>query len=58
LSKNLLRILILQSKLVKEVSKKLDASFSVNGFSRINLGEGIEKREDNLADEVAKLTQQ
>jgi geranylgeranyl pyrophosphate synthase len=29
---------------------------TVNSFLKINLGEGIEKREDNLADEVAKMT--
>lgn len=45
------------TKLLKEVEGKIDAKVTVKGFSRINLGEGIEKREDNLADEVAKLTQ-
>jgi elongation factor Ts len=45
------------SKLVKEVEAKVGASITINGFSKLNLGEGIEKKEDNLADEVAKLTQ-
>lgn len=45
------------SQLVKEVEGKTGGSITVKGFSRVNLGEGIEKREDNLADEVAKMTQ-
>ncbi|MBT3584330.1 MAG: elongation factor Ts [Halobacteriovoraceae bacterium] len=43
-------------KLVAEVAAKLGADISVKSFHKINLGEGIEKREDNLADEVAKMT--
>ena len=46
------------SKLLKQVGDKVGATFTVNGFEKINLGEGIEKKEDNLADEVAKMTQQ
>lgn len=45
------------SKLVKEVEGKVGSKISVKGFSKVNLGEGIEKKVDNLADEVAKLTQ-
>ncbi len=45
------------SKLVKEVEGKIGGTITVNGFDKINLGEGIEKKEDNLAEEVAKMTQ-
>jgi elongation factor Ts len=44
------------SQLVKEVEGKVGSSISIKGFSKMNLGEGIEKKEDNLADEVAKMT--
>ena len=43
--------------LIKEVEGKIGSKITVASFSRIKLGEGIEKREDNLADEVAKMTQ-
>jgi elongation factor Ts len=43
---------------VAEVAKASGASLEVLGFHTLNLGEGIEKRVDNLADEVAKMTQQ
>jgi elongation factor Ts len=43
-------------KLIKQVSEKLGHEIKVNRFFKLNLGEGIEKREDNLADEVAKMT--
>ena len=46
------------SALINEVSAKVGAKITINGFSKMNLGEGIEKKQDNLADEVAKLTQQ
>ena len=45
------------SKLIKEVEGKVGSKISVKGFSKINLGEGIEKKVDNLAEEVAKMTQ-
>ncbi|EQC44421.1 translation elongation factor Ts [Bacteriovorax sp. BSW11_IV] len=45
-------------KLVAEVVGKAGADITVKGFKKINLGEGIEKKEDNLAEEVAKMTQQ
>ena len=41
--------------LIKETSKKLGTSIQVNRFVRYILGEGIEKQEDNFADEVAAL---
>ncbi len=44
-------------KLIEEVSKKVGTEVSIAGFQKLNLGEGIEKKADNLADEVAKMTQ-
>lgn len=43
-------------KLVQAVAKEVGADLTVGGFKVLNLGEGIEKKEDNLADEVAKMT--
>jgi elongation factor Ts len=43
-------------KLIEEVGKELGATLKVAGFQKLNLGEGIEKKEDNLAEEVAKMT--
>ena len=40
---------------VAEVSKAVGAPIAVKSFIRYAKGEGIEKREDNLADEVAKM---
>ncbi|MBD65135.1 MAG: elongation factor Ts [Halobacteriovoraceae bacterium] len=45
------------SALVKEYEGKAGGKITLKGFSRVNLGEGIEKKEDNLAEEVAKMTQ-
>ncbi len=45
-------------KLVEDAAKAAGAEIAVAGFAKINLGEGIEKKEDNLADEVAKMTGQ
>lgn len=45
------------SKLVAQVGEKIGATLTVKGFDKLDLGAGIEKKEDNLADEVAKLTQ-
>ena len=45
------------AKLVEGVASKIGAKLEVKGFTKLDLGEGIEKKkEDNLADEVAKLT--
>lgn len=41
--------------LVTELTLKIGEKISVRRFTKFNLGEGIEKREDNLADEVAKM---
>jgi elongation factor Ts len=46
------------SQLVAGKAKELGADLRVLGFQKINLGEGIEKKQDNLAEEVAKLTGQ
>ena len=45
------------AKLVDSIGSKIGAKLTIKGFSKIDLGAGIEKKEDNLADEVAKLTQ-
>lgn len=57
-------VCLLEQKFVKNpdltVGKLLIESgtgATVSEFFKLNLGEGIEKREDNLADEVAKMTQ-
>ena len=39
---------------IDSVAKKLDTQISVADFVRFEKGEGIEKREDNFAEEVAK----
>jgi len=44
--------------LINELTMKLGEKISVRRFVKYNLGEGIEKKEDNLADEVAKMTGQ
>ena len=44
------------SALVKAVEVKIGSKITVKGFNKINLGQGIEKKVDNLAEEVAKLT--
>jgi elongation factor Ts len=43
-------------KLVENTGKELGGDITVKAFHKINLGEGIEKKEDNLAEEVAKMT--
>ncbi len=40
---------------IADVAKQLGAAIEVRSYVRFEKGEGIEKREDNLADEVAKL---
>lgn len=42
--------------LVNELTLKTGEKVSVRRFVKYNLGEGIQKRQDNLADEVAKMT--
>lgn len=43
-------------KLVESVSKEIGSELKIVGFDKLILGEGIEKKEDNLAEEVAKMT--
>jgi elongation factor Ts len=45
------------AKLVAQVGEKIGATLTLKGFDKLDLGSGIEKKEDNLAEEVAKLTQ-
>jgi elongation factor Ts len=40
---------------VADVAKELGGSIKVTGFIRFEKGEGLEKREDNFADEVASM---
>ncbi len=44
------------SKLLQNVGKEIGAEITIARFAKLNLGEGIEKKQDNLADEVAKMT--
>lgn len=42
--------------LEKEISTKVGDTISITRFEKFNLGDGIEKVESNLADEVAQMT--
>jgi len=44
------------SKYLQEKSKEIGSPITVNRFVRFERGEGIEKAEDNFAEEVAKMT--
>ena len=39
---------------VAEVAKKVGAAVTAKGFIRFETGEGLEKKEENFAEEVAK----
>lgn len=43
-------------KLIEKVSKEVGASIKVTKFIKLNLGEGVEKKSENFAEEIAKLT--
>ena len=43
-------------KVRQDLSKSLGGEVKIHEFVRFGLGEGIEKKTDNLADEVAKMT--
>lgn len=45
-------------QLLTQKAKEIGGEVTLSTFIKINLGEGIEKKEDNLAEEVAKLTKQ
>ena len=44
------------SQYIASVAKALGADVKVKSFARYEKGEGIQKREDNFAEEIAKLT--
>ncbi len=44
------------AKHVEEMAAKAGAKFGVNKFVKLVVGEGVEKKEDNFAEEVAKMT--
>jgi elongation factor Ts len=43
-------------KVVEALAKELGTAVKLSGFARFQLGEGIEKKEDNFAAEVAAMT--
>lgn len=43
-------------QLVANMSSKSDMTITLNKFTRYVMGEGLEKKEDNLAEEVAKMS--
>ena len=43
-------------KYVANTAKELGGNITISGFVRFEKGEGIQKREENFADEIAKLT--
>ena len=43
-------------KYVASVAKELGGSIKVTGYVRYDKGEGLEKREENFAEEIAKMT--
>lgn len=45
------------AKLIETVSKQVGATIKVTKFVKLTLGEGLQKQEDNFAEEVAKMTQ-
>lgn len=44
------------SKLIETVGKTAGANLKVTKFTKFNLGEGIEKKQENFAEEIAKLS--
>ncbi len=44
------------AKYVESVAKALGAKIAIDSFIKFEKGEGLQKREDNLAEEVAKMT--
>lgn len=45
------------SKAIEAAAKDAGAEITVAGFVRFNLGEGLERKEDDFAEEVARLTE-
>ena len=46
------------TKYLQEKSKEIEKTITVNSFVRYERGEGIEKKEENFAEEVQKQMQQ
>lgn len=46
---------IVMEELVKQSIAKLGENIQIRRFQRFNLGEGLEKKEENFSDEVAKM---
>jgi len=46
---------LLMADLVKQYVAKLGENIQIRRFQRFNLGEGLEKKEENFGDEVAKM---
>ncbi|MCK5073242.1 MAG: translation elongation factor Ts [Bacteriovoracaceae bacterium] len=44
------------SDLVNELTLKIGEKISIRRFMKFTVGEGMEKRQDNLADEIAQMT--
>lgn len=44
--------------LIANVGKEVGATVTITEFVKLNLGEGIEKKNENFADEIAKMTNQ
>jgi elongation factor Ts len=44
------------AKHVEEMAAKAGAKLTVTKFIKLVVGEGVEKKEDNFAEEVAKMT--
>lgn len=42
--------------LIAKVAKEVGATINVTKFVKLNLGEGIQKKEENFAEEIAKMT--
>ena len=46
------------AKCLKAKADELGGTIQINSFTTYALGEGMEKKKDNFADEVAAMTQQ
>ena len=46
---------LILSKLLEEKSKEIGAPVSIVRYARFERGEGLEKKEENFAEEVAKM---
>ena len=42
------------SQYIDSVAKEIGGNISIKGFIRFETGEGLEKKEENFADEVSK----